>query len=210
MMHLNKAFIKTSLFFITLGLLPNAPLLSEELVKKAPPKFIISYPSLTHHKLVSGDRVVGKTSTAWAMERDRLKFVEESEMRLTLFKKPQKILTTLTVYTNEKIQIQNFIFNMKTYEAEITIEARRLGSVMKMQVKQAKNTQFKEINIQEPMLLGPTIKPYLLMLGFPQKESKYEANLLEPSALTTIPIALGAFTFGKTGLSLILPISEVT
>lgn len=163
-------------------------LLSAQVV--AAPTFLKDYPKKSFHKLTSGPQLVGKTESQWVDEGERLKFSELSVMRLTLFQKPQEISTSLLVTTNQKLEIQRFDFLMKSNEAVIDVKGDRVGGAMRLRVSQSKSVQNKEIQLQEPTLVSPLIRPYLLMKGLTSKPMEHTAALLEPSAMTTIPLSL--------------------
>jgi hypothetical protein len=156
----------------------------------AVPAYLKNFPREAYHKLSSGNQVLGKTSFLWRPENGQLFFKEDSEMRLTLFKKPQVITTGMNVWTNDKMEIQKFEFVMTSLEATIGITGERFGSVLKMKVTQAGKVQTKDLQVQEPMLMSPTIRPYIMMKGLPAEKAKLEALVLEPSALTTVPLLL--------------------
>ncbi|MBN8554592.1 MAG: transglutaminase domain-containing protein [Deltaproteobacteria bacterium] len=154
------------------------------------PAFLKNFPTESFHKLVSGNQVIGKTLFHWKPENGYLFFKEDSEMQLTLFKKPQIITTSIGVWTNDKMEIQKFNFTMKSLESTIEISAERQGNILKMRVTQAGKVQTKDVAIQEPVLMSPTIRPFLLMRGLPAEKAKFEAYVLEPAALTTVPLSL--------------------
>lgn len=161
----------------------------EVFANAAAPAYLKAFPAKSFHRLLSGKQTVGKSEFQWKSEApQRLSFVEKSMMKLTLFKKPQEISTSVDVLTNDQLEIQRFNFSMKTSEATIGVSGERVGEVIRLKVTQAGVTQTKEIPVTEPLLLSPTIRPYLLMKGLPKAKASITGFLLEPSALTTIPL----------------------
>ncbi len=154
------------------------------------PSFLKTFPRESYHQLKSGNQVIGKTRASWKEEGTRFRFFEDSIMKLTLFKKPQRISMEMNVLVDDKMSIQEFAFKMNSAEAHIDITGQRSGTLLKLHVSQAGKTQIKEVSIQEPMLMNPLIRPYLLMKGLPKMTTTYEAILLEPSALATVPLTL--------------------
>jgi hypothetical protein len=152
------------------------------------PEFLKNFPKQSFHQLKSGEQVVGKSHIEWEPFGSRIKFKEKSQMKLTLFKKQQEIWTSLEVETDDKIRFHQFTFSMKTQGADIQIKGLRADDLVKFEVRQAGNIQFKEVRVQEPVLLGPLVRPYLLMRGLPKKEFSQAAYLLEPSAMTVVPL----------------------
>lgn len=154
------------------------------------PAFLKDFPHTAFHRQMSNQESVGKTEFRWKAEGDKLSFFEKSEMKLTLFKKAQLISTDVKVITNSKIEIQSFDFHMTSLEASIEIVGERSGDQLKMRVTQAGKTQTKVLPIQEPLLISPTIRPFILMKGLPADKAQLQAFILEPSALTTVPLTI--------------------
>jgi len=174
-----------------LGFLFYINLVSSAFGAPAAPIFLKNFPHQSFHQLKSGKQIVGKSDFQWKVEGpQRISFVEKSSMKLTLFQKTQEISTHVETVTNENLEIQKFVFSMKTSEATIEVSGERIGSNLRLKVTQAGSTQTKELPIQEPLLLSPTIRPFLLMKGLPKSKETYSGFLLEPSALTTIPLTM--------------------
>lgn len=153
-------------------------------------EFLSGLPKQAFHELTSeGDRI-GKTEFSWSKESGQLKFVENSVMKVTLFAKPQTLETKLSVMTDNQLQVQSFEYQMKSSDSVLMVSANRVGENLRLEKTQAGRKQLKNILIQEPMLLSPMIRPFLLMRGLPEnkKPQKISALLLEPSALTTLPM----------------------
>lgn len=163
---------------------------AQSVAKNDVPAFLKAYPKETYHKLLSGKQVVGKAAASWNMSNGQIRFVEDSEMKLTLFKKSQTISTAIDVVTAPSLEIQSIKFKMTSLEAEIAIEGIRSGDMLKLKVSQAGKTQVKDMLIQEPMLVSPTIRPFVLMKKLPEKSVKHSGYLFEPSALTTVPLVM--------------------
>jgi len=159
-------------------------------VRAEAPAFMKDFPKQTYHQLKSQGVIVGKSDASWRGENGKLNFIERSTMKLTLFQKAQEISTLVDVQTSNSLEIQRFAFSMRTNEAELKVSADRVGNVFRLRITQAGTTQTKDLPIQEPVLLSPTIRPYLLMKGLQPKRATYTAFLLEPSALTSIPLSL--------------------
>lgn len=155
-----------------------------------PPAYLKHFPRESFHRLMSNKESVGKTEFRWKPDGENIFFSEKSEMKLTLFKRAQLINTLADVTTNSKMEIQKFDFKMKSLEATIQISGERSGDQLKMKVTQAGKTQTKVLSIQEPVLISPTIRPFLLMKGLPATKSTIQATVLEPSALTTVPLSI--------------------
>ena len=151
--------------------------------------YLKNFPAHSYHKLNSGPRVVGRTESLWSQQGNNLIFTEDSAMKLMLFKKEQEIRTLLKVTTTTDLKIQNFDFSMTSMEAKIQVKGQRSGDKINLKVTQAGNTQSKDLQVQEPVLLSPLIRPFVLMKGLKNGASQ-SASLLEPSALTTIPLKI--------------------
>jgi hypothetical protein len=164
----------------------------------AAPSFLKDFPSTAYHQLLVDSQVVGKTEFSWAVDQGSLRFKEKSEMRLTLFQKSQSIATELNILTGQDLALQNFQFQMTTDGARIKVSGERLQAALRLRVEQMGSVQTKDIEIREPLLLTSLIRPFLLKQGLPSKETSWTAHLLEPSALTTIPLTLRA-TPAKAG-----------
>lgn len=154
------------------------------------PPYLKDFPKESFHQLTSQKQVVGKSKLTLTDTPTGLIWNETSVMKLTLFKSPQTIETAVKTTTNEKMEVQDFSFVMSTDQSKVEITGKRLQNTMRLSILQAGQTQVKEIPIQEPLLVSPTIRPYLLMKGLPASKQKYDALLLEPSALTTVPVTL--------------------
>ncbi len=166
------------------------------------PSYLKTYPAASYHQLVSGGLIVGKSASTWKMQGQNIEFGEVSSMKLTLFKKPQDISTDLKVVTDASLRIQSFDFSMKTSEASLKVKGERLDNAVRLRVFQGTSTQTKDVPIQEPLLLSPTIRPFALMKGLPKATVLWDGHLLEPSALTTIPLKLKLTAGGSNSWSL--------
>lgn len=175
---------------LSLGLFSFVLLTSASFAQGTVPPFLKSFPEKAFHKLTSGGQTVGKVEFSWKAVGDRLEFQESSTMRLTLFKKNQEIATQLSVRTNSQLEIQSLEFKMKSDEARIEMKGERIMDRLRMTILQAGSTQTKEIPLMEPALMSATIRPYVLMKGLSKTPRTYSASLVEPSALTTIPLEM--------------------
>ena len=156
----------------------------------AAPGFMKGFPQKAYHKLVSGNQSVGKVEFLWSTKGDFLEFEESSVMRLTLFKKNQEISTRLQVRTNAQLEIQSLDFKMKSDEARIEMKGERLADRLRVTIFQAGSSQVKDIPLVEPALMSATIRPFVLMKGLSKTPKTHAASLVEPSALTTIPLEI--------------------
>ncbi|MDB5038046.1 MAG: hypothetical protein JWQ35_1574 [Bacteriovoracaceae bacterium] len=154
------------------------------------PAFLQKFPHDAYHKLLSGNQVVGKTVFHWSVDQDKLRFDEDSDMKITLFKKSQLISTESKTWTNAKLEIQKLLFKMKSDSAFIEISGERLSNQLQLKITQAGQTQTKSLAIEEPTLMSSTIRPFLLMKGLPSEPLALSPLMLEPSALTTVPVSL--------------------
>jgi hypothetical protein len=175
---------------VCLGVLAFFVSTSAGFAQGTPPGFLKSFPERAFHKLTSGGQTVGKVEFSWKAMGDRLEFQESSTMRLTLFKKNQEISTQLSVRTNAQLEIQSLEFKMKSDEARIEMKGERIMDRLRMTITQAGSTQIKDIPLMEPALMSATIRPYILMKGLSKTPQVYSASLVEPSALTTIPLEM--------------------
>lgn len=154
------------------------------------PSFMKKFPREAAHKLMSGKQVVGKTSIGWSLEKNLLRFDEDSEMKITLFNKLQEIETKSVTWTNSNLEIQQLSFEMKSSGSTIAVEGKRLGAKLQLKVLQGGQSQTKDMPLSEPVLTSSTLRPFLLMRGLPKNQSTLSATMLEPSALTTVPVTM--------------------
>jgi hypothetical protein len=175
---------------VCVGAFVSVLLTSASFAQGAAPSYLKAFPEKAFHKLTSGGQTVGKVEFSWKAVGDRLEFQESSTMRLTLFKKNQEIATQLSVRTNTQLEIQSLEFKMKSDEARIEMKGERIMDRLRMTIVQAGSTQMKDIPLMEPALMSATIRPYILMKGLSKAPKTYSASLVEPSALTTIPLEM--------------------
>ena len=157
------------------------------------PLFIRNYPQKQYHKLVSGNLVVGKTQSLWRADTTGLVFEQNSEIKLMLFHQSQTMTTREQVFTDNNLKVEKFQFEMNTEKANMLIEANRVGDVFQMKVRQAGQVQTKEIRVEDSVILGSLVHPYLLKMGLLKDSEvpvRLEIPLLEPSALTVVPTIL--------------------
>lgn len=161
----------------------------------AEPAFLKNFPKQSYREVFSDGRLIGKTESSWReVEGARLEFDEQSSMQIQLFGKTQSISTRLKIFTDDRLFIQNFTYEMKSDDSNLKVEGQRSNDLMRLKKLQAGGQQVKEIALQEPILLLPLIRPFLLKRGLmgSKKEFVETAQLLEPAALTLIPMNLRA------------------
>lgn len=150
-----------------------------------------AFPKASYHELRSGDRRIGKTTSRFQKKDQLLHFEEQSVMRITLFKTQQELSTQLKAVTSTDLQLQEFEYEMKSKDSQLQIRGRRQGNQLRIEKIQAGQSQIKDLFIQEPLLLSPMIRAYVVSQGLPSEGSRtFEAQLLEPSALTNIPMTI--------------------
>lgn len=152
--------------------------------------YLQNFPKTAFHQLNSNKQIIGKAAFSWAYDSGQLEFVENSEMKLTLYKQAQTIKTLMNVWTDSNLLLERFNFEMQSSQANLQMSGIRAGSQVKLKVTQAGSTQARDIQVQEPLLLSPMIRPFVLMKGLPAKTVVYRTYLLEPSAMTTVPMTL--------------------
>ncbi len=84
------------------------------------------------------------------------------------------------------------------------IKGKTNGMNLRIEKIQAGKSQFRDLPIQEPMILAPLIRPYAVMMGLPKGKAevkKVEAYLMEPSALALIPLSLSLSRSESAGQS---------
>lgn len=149
------------------------------------------FPKKSFHQLNSKTKSIGKTSLHYTQKGKSLEFTEYSEMKLKLFGKEQVLKTTVVVDTDFSLSLQSFRYSMESSDSKLLVTGKRLGDQLRLEKTQAGSPQIKNISIQEPLLLSPLIRPYALLKGFSKKPSlNISSFLLEPSALTTIPMTV--------------------
>jgi len=156
-------------------------------------EFLHAFPHSAYHELMSGGQPVGKTSFNWGHQKGLYHFVENSMMKVKLFKKEYLIETKLQVYTNPQLEVQKFVYYMLSPDSKLEVKGTRVGSNIRLEKIQSGSKQLKYVPIQEPMLMSPLIRPFLLMKKLPlgkKKEENFNALLLEPSAFKTLPMNL--------------------
>lgn len=155
--------------------------------------YLSTYSPESYREVVSENRRVGKIESNWKqISSSQIQFSEKSVMKITLFGKPQEIETNVQVITDPNLQIQSFEYEMKSPDSQMKVSGRRQDSKMILKKIQAGKEQIKEILIQEPLLFLPLIRPYLLKEGLLKLNGSMQrsALLLEPAALTIIPVSL--------------------
>lgn len=149
------------------------------------------FPREAYHQLKSNAQTIGKTASQLEKSGDLYRMGEESLMMITLFKKEQSLRTTMSVSSDTEFRIQEFRYGMSSGDSSIEITGQRQGNKLRLEKTQAGKKQIKDIFIEEPLLLSPMIRPYVVSKLLPLKASKvYQAQLLEPSALVVIPMTL--------------------
>ncbi len=157
---------------------------------KSEAKPLDAFAQQSFHKFTSNGLVIGRSAFSWKREGGLLRFNENAEMKLTLFKKAEVIATQSRVWTNEALEIQKIEFDMKSSQSLIKIVGDRFDNILRLQISQAGKTQIKDLSLQEPVLVSSTLRPYLLLKGLPTQSKNLEAFMLEPSALTTVPMEM--------------------
>lgn len=157
---------------------------------KEVPEFLKNYPPASYHEFLSGRDVIGRTQSSWKVDGNRILFEEEAEMKLTLFKKTENILTKAKTWTTPRLEIDAVEFEMRTSQASIRVVGSRSQKTLRLKIFQGPAFQTKDMVIQEPLLVSATIRPYLLMKGLPKKTSNYKAWMFDPSALVQVPMNL--------------------
>lgn len=179
-------FFESMIFFYVLFVFASGLIAGEESV----PAFLAKFPREIEQKLVSEGRVVGRQRYTWTTEANLLRFDEESELKLTLFKKLQDIVTSGRTWTDAQLQIQKISFQMKSAESRIEISGEKKGAKLHLKISQAGQVQQKDLETQEPMVTSALIRPFLLMKGLSDKPVERTAMMLEPSALTIVPFKI--------------------
>lgn len=151
---------------------------------------LLACPYQEYHLFQSENQSIGKISTN-CEESDGLRvFREDSTMKLTLFGKSQLLNTAIVLKTTPDLKIQSFEYQMTSSDSVVRVNGTRRGNEMRLEKIQAGRKQTKNIPIREPLLMNPLFRPFVVKEGLGEKPKTYQAMLLEPSALTVIPMEL--------------------
>jgi len=160
---------------------------------RATEDFLNEFPKESYHVLESGKQNVGKTSFNWKNEAGQYVFEEVSILKINLFQKQQSLETKLMLKTNKQLQVQSFDYYMISSDSTLQVVGTRVGDNLRLEKIQAGSKQLKNILIQEPMILSSILRPYLLAKGLLKKsvgEQSFNAVLIEPSALASVPMTI--------------------
>jgi hypothetical protein len=157
--------------------------------------FLNNFPKKSYREVYSDSRLIGKTESAWREKaKGRLEFLENSSMQIQLFGKSQEITTRLSIITDEQLAIQSFDYEMTSADSNMKVEGQRSNNLIRLKKTQSGSQQVKEIPLQEPILLLPLVRPFLLKEGLLKSKNQIlrSAQLLEPAALALLPMSLTA------------------
>jgi len=159
------------------------------------PNYLKIFPKESHYELKSGAQSIGRSSLRWSESSGRVVFSEFSEMKVTLFGKAQLISTDLVSTVDTNLTVQDFSYRMKSPDSTIEIRGKRSGSIIRLEKIQAGKSQFRDLALQEPMVLASLIRVFAVMKGLSKDASvtsQFDAYLLEPSAFVLIPMNVSA------------------
>lgn len=177
---MQRVFIFWFLFFVSVSL-------------EAAPEFLANYPKQAFHLLRSDSQIIGRTSNTWSESPGGLNFTEVSEMKVLLFGKEQSLQTKIEARTDHQLKLIEFVYEMISRDSFLSVRGQRVGDQLRISKTQAGNTQTKDILIQEPLLLSPSIRPFILQQGMPTQKGQKKrltAFLLEPSAHVLLPMTV--------------------
>lgn len=155
------------------------------------PGYLQNFPRHTYHRLDSDGQNVGQTEESWTMEEGQLVFTEKSLMKLKLFNQEQSLETLVIAKADIDLRLTSFTYEMTSKDSKLLVKGERRANNFVLEKTQAGRTQIKELNIQEPVLLSPMIRPFVLKKGLPKTQAailSQSSFVLEPAALTLLPM----------------------